>query len=228
MIALINARGGSKGIPGKNKKLLFGKPLIQYTIEEALKSKYISEIVISTDDEDIVKIAESLGINVPFLRPDFLASDTANQLDVIKYSIEYINTNQTQTNQNFILLQPTCPLRSVIDIDKSIEIFLNGDFDSVISVTEVGSKHPATCYYDDNGFLTPLFQDAQGVNRQNFENIYWRNGSIYIFSQATINNFNSIFGKSIGFIKMPEERSFNLDSNMDWILLESYLKFRSK
>ena len=228
MIALINARGGSKGILGKNKKILIDKPLIQYTIETALKSKYISEIVISTDDHDIIKIAELFGINVPFVRPDYLASDTANQLDVIKYSIEYINTKKNVSNQNYILLQPTCPLRSEVDIDNSIEIFLKGNYDSVISVTEVGSRHPATCYYENNGFLTSMFQDAQGVNRQNFQNIFWRNGSIYIFSESTIKNFNSIFGKNIGFIQMPEERSFNLDSNMDWSILESYLKLKNK
>jgi|688.fasta_scaffold95898_3 CMP-N-acetylneuraminic acid synthetase len=228
MIALINARGGSKGIQCKNKKILIDKPLIQYTIETALKSKYISEIIISTDDHDIISIVELLGINVPFIRPDYLATDTSNQLDVIKYSIEYINTKKNVYNQNYILLQPTCPLRSEVDIDNAIEIFLNGNYDSVISVTEVGSRHPATCYYENNGILTSMFQDVQGVNRQNFQNIYWRNGSIYIFSESTIKNFNSIFGKNIGFIQMPEERSFNLDSNMDWNILESYLMSKKK
>jgi CMP-N-acetylneuraminic acid synthetase len=124
------------------------------------------------------------------------------------------------------LLQPTCPLRSILDIDNSIDLFLSNNFDTLISVTEVGSRHPSTCYSENNGLLKSLNNTSQGVNRQIFEKIYWRNGSIYIFSNDTISKFNSIFGEKIGYYEMPEERSFNLDSKTDWELLESYLKYK--
>ena len=225
MIALINARGGSKGIPQKNKKILKNKPLIEYSIDAALQSKYITQIFISTDDNDIIDIARAKGINMPYKRPDYLATDSAAQIDVIKHSIEYLNNNNN-FSEDFILLQPTCPLRSELDINKAIEKFETGIYDTVVSVTDVGSRHPATCYLEESGFLNSMFSNKQGVNRQKFSNVLWRNGSIYIFSQKTIKNFNSIFGKKIGYIMMPDERSFNLDSMFDWEILEAYLNYK--
>src|SRR5699024_5514424 len=138
MIAIIPARGGSKGLPGKNIRLLNGKPLISYTIIEALNSEKISRVIVSTDDTQIAEIAIQYGAEVPFLRPDYLSTDTSKAIDNYTYTIERLNdegVNLAPIN-NFVVLQPTSPLRTRNDIDKAINLFYEKKADSVISVNK--------------------------------------------------------------------------------------------
>lgn len=226
LVAFVNARKGSKGIPGKNKKQLLGKPLIEWTLHVIKNCRYISKIIVSTDDEDVYKICENYGCKPPFLRPSDLGGDNVLQIDVIKHSINYLKSINYNF-ENIILLQPTCPIRTVIDLNTSIEKYYNNNYDSLISVTDVGGRHPKTCYSLKDDKLNPLMTSSQsGVLRQEFEKVYWRNGSIYIFNKKNIIEKNSLYGNSIGFYEMPEERSFNLDSTFDWDITESYLSFK--
>jgi CMP-N,N'-diacetyllegionaminic acid synthase len=226
IVAFVNARKGSKGIPGKNKKKLLGKPLIEWTLDVIKNCKYISKVIVSTDDEDVFNICENYGCKPPFLRPSNLGGDNVLQIDVIKHSVNYLKSINYNF-ENIILLQPTCPIRIVNDLNMSIEKYCHNNYDSLISVTDVGGRHPKTCYSSIDNKLNPLMNSSEsGVLRQEFEKVYWRNGSIYIFNKKNIIENNSLYGKSIGFYEMPEERSFNLDSTFDWDITESYLSFK--
>ena len=153
MIAIVPARGGSKGLPGKNIKNLLGMPMIAYTIEEALKSKYITEVIISTDCNEIEKVAIKYGAKSPFLRPEYLATDSAKAIDNYIYTIDRLNKEFAYDIKDFVLLQPTSPLRTVEDIDKSIELFKDKNADSVVSYTE--EHHPIEWhkYITEDGFV---------------------------------------------------------------------------
>ena len=227
-LALINARGGSKGIPGKNKKLLASYPLIAWSIIPALRSSNIDSLVVSTDDHEIAQIARSFGAQVPFIRPQHLSTDTSLQIDAIKHCVDYFESIN-QFFDNIILLQPTVPLRSTFDIDNSIEHFLSSDSDSLISVCDVGGRHPKTLYQkstvSDNLIIPIQSSSNRGVLRQSFQPIFWRNGAIYLFKSSVLNSFDSLYGSSISYYNMPEERSFNLDSMFDWNLCQSYITY---
>ena len=142
MIAIIPARGGSKGLPGKNIRPLNGKPLIAYAIEAALKAKNIDRVIISTDDEEIAKIAVEYGAELPFMRPEFLASDTAQAVDNYIYTIGRLEEESGEKIDAFVVLQPTSPLRIAEDVDGAVDLFLQKDADSVISYTP--EAHPVT------------------------------------------------------------------------------------
>ena len=136
MIAIIPARGGSKGIPNKNIKQLSGKPLIAYTIEAAKNAKSLKKIILSTDDQEIAKIARNYGVEVPFMRPKELATDDALAIDNYIYTIERLNSKLREPYESFVVLQPTSPLRTALDIDNAVRIFRENNADSVVSVSE--------------------------------------------------------------------------------------------
>src|SRR5690606_22892236 len=131
--AIIPARGGSKGLPGKNVKLLNGKPMIAYTIEAALNSKSISRVIVSTDDIAIAEVAKSYGAEVPFMRPVDLATDDAKSIDVYTYTIKRLEKEEDILIREIIVLQPTSPFRTAQHIDEAIELYLEKKADSVIS-----------------------------------------------------------------------------------------------
>ena len=140
MLAIIPARGGSKGIPGKNIKLLSGKPLIVYTIEAAMAAKSVDRIILSTDDPEIAKIAGKYDVEIPFMRPAHLSKDDSLAIDNYIYTIDRLNTTSPTQYNEFVVLQPTSPLRSASDIDNAIKLFHEKNADSLISVCE--ASHP--------------------------------------------------------------------------------------
>lgn len=177
MLAIIPARGGSKRLCGKNLKELNGKPLIAYTVEAAKASKYISKIIISTDDIAIADIAVKYGATCPFLRPDFLATDSARTIDVLKYTLKELEQENNLAIEEFVLLQPTSPLRTSHDIDEAIEIFQAKNADSVISFCE--EHHPIKWhkYIDADGKFENIFEEKIW-NRQNERTTYYPNGAV--------------------------------------------------
>lgn len=229
VLGLINARGGSKGVPGKNKKLLLGKPLITYSIEAALLCDLITDVIVSSDDAEICNISVESGARVPFIRPPELAEDNSKQIDVIKHAVIFLEKNENKRYDYICLLQPTCPLRTVADIRGAIELILTQNADSVISVTDVGGRHPKTLYTaSDNHQITPYIKsDMSGVQRQDFEDLYWRTGAIYIMKRDIIMERGELYGDSICGYYIPENRSFNIDSPFDWELCEAYLQFKA-
>ena len=166
-IALIPARGGSKGIPRKNILPFGGKPLITWTIEAAKKSKYIDFVFVSTDDKEIAEVSKKAGASVPFLRPSSLAHDLSPSMDTVLHTVEYFDKFD-----NIFLLQPTSPLRTNIDLDRSMEVFLSNKSTSLVSISE-SDKHPAFNFYiDNNKEIKPITNISVPNQRQDLETAY--------------------------------------------------------
>ncbi|RXJ83098.1 acylneuraminate cytidylyltransferase family protein [Arcobacter cloacae] len=225
MIAIVPARGGSKGLPGKNIKNLFGKPMIAYTIEEALKSKYITEVVISTDCKEIEKVAIKYGAKSPFLRPEYLATDSAKAIDNYIYTIDRLNKEFAYDIKDFVLLQPTSPLRTVEDIDKSIELFKDKNADSVVSYTE--EHHPIEWhkYITEDGKFENIFEEKL-LNRQEIKKSYFPNGAVFVFDYELIMQGKYYSDNSYAYI-MPRNRSVDVDTLEDFRYIEFLLQERS-
>ena len=226
VLALVNARGGSKGVPRKNVRPLRGKPLIVWSIEAGLAATRVASVVVSTDDPEIAEVARHHGARVPFIRPAELATDKSLQIDTIRHAVGFLEA-QDEFYDVVLILQPTAPLRSPEDVDGALTLLETSGADSVISVCEVGGRHPLTCYRADaDGMLSPLLpSDARGVQRQEFGSVLWRNGAIYAMRRDVVMTRNSLYGaRTVGYL-MPEERSFNIDSMFDLQVTEGYLRF---
>lgn len=224
MISIIPARGGSKGLPGKNILPLCGKPMIAYTIEAAKQSKYIDRVIVSTDDQNIADIALQYGAEVPFLRPDFLASDTAQAVDNYIYTIERLSKEWNTPIEEFVVLQPTSPLRIAEDIDGAIEMFMEKQADSVISYTP--EAHPVRWhkYLDENNAFVDIF-DTTIANRQDLKTSYYPNGAVYVFRFSMIKERKYYTDKSYGFV-MPRVRSVDIDYKEDFDYVEFLMSRR--
>lgn len=222
MLAIIPARGGSKGLPRKNVKLLNGKPLIAYTIEAALLAKGVTRVIVSTDDEEIAKIAVQFGAEVPFMRPEYLASDNSRSIDVYINILEEIQKRENKFYEEFIVLQPTSPLRNSKDIDEAISIFKNQNADSVVSYCL--EHHPLNWhkYITDEGKFIDIFDNTL-KNRQDEKPTYFPNGAVYIFKSNLI--FKGVYytENSYAFI-MERNRSIDIDTIDDFELVEWILK----
>jgi len=225
MIAIIPARGGSKGLPGKNIKSFCGMPLIAYTVEEAKKSKYIDQIIISTDDQEIAQIAQEYGAECPFMRPKELASDTASVIDTYIYTIDRLNSEFGKDIKEFMVLQPTSPLRVASDIDSAIELFKKKDADSVVGYTL--EEHPIIWhkYVNDDGRFENIFEENI-QNRQEIRSSYYPNGAIFIFKYDLIKSKRFYTDKSYAYI-MPKNRSVDIDTLDDFEYAEFLMKKRT-
>lgn len=222
MIAIIPARGGSKGLPGKNVRPLNGKPLIAYAIEAALKAKHIDRVIISTDDEEIARVAVEYGAELPFMRPAKLASDTAMAIDNYIYTIGRLEEEGGKPIDDFVVLQPTSPLRIAEDIDGAIDLFEQKKADSVISYCQ--EAHPITWhkYLDEEGRFVDIF-DANIKNRQENRVSYYPNGAVYVFRTAMIRDRKYYTDKSFAYV-MPRTRSVDIDFIEDFEYAEFLLK----
>lgn len=216
IIAIIPARGGSKGIPRKNIRFLGGKPLIAHTITEALKSRYIDRVVVSTEDEEIAGIAKEYGAEV-LGRPIGLASDSTPTEAVLEYVIKYLKWEGGYEVDVVVLLQPTSPLRNIRHIDAAVETFFINKYDSLLSV----------CYSDvflwrvNDQDPHPLNYDFKNrLRRQDREPEYRENGAIYITKGHILINENNRLGGKIGLYVMPEESSLDINSEFDFWLCE--------
>ncbi|MEM6718805.1 MAG: acylneuraminate cytidylyltransferase family protein [Bacteroidota bacterium] len=218
ILAVIPARGGSKGVPGKNKKLLHGKPLIQYSIDAALQSKYISEVLVTTDDAEIIEIAKSLGANVPFVRPPHLAEDTTPTLPVIQHAVSFLQDEGKQFDA-ICLLQPTSPFRPEGFLDRALETFQEKQTDSLVSVLEVPHQYNPHWTFEANE--QGILQIATGekniiTRRQELPKAYHRDGSIYITKTKVLMEENSLYGNSLSYIVSDKKYYVNIDTLEDW------------
>lgn len=225
VLGLIPARGGSKGVPGKNIKILMGKPLIEYTVEAGRNSKYIDHLIVSTDSKQIANIAKGIPVDVPFLRPRHLASDRSKAIGVIKHAINIMEDLDGTTYDLIAYLEPPNPLRLGIDIDNCLEIFSEKDPDCVVSVQEANQFHPILMKKIEDGLLKPIWKnEPEGVPRQLYNpTAYMRNGAVYIFRKELIMN-NILYGENILPYIMPLERSVCIDDLMDWYVAEAWMK----
>lgn len=214
MIAIIPARSGSKGLPGKNVKNLVNKPLIAYTVEEALRSKHISDVIISTDCPEIENIALEYGAKSFFLRPVELASDDSKVVDSYVYTVTRLNSSHGYDIKSFVVLQPTSPLRIASDIDGAVELFETKAADSVISVVE--ESHPVSWhkYLLEDGRFQDIFENTL-ANRQDLRLSYYPNGAVYVFSVDLVKSGRYYSDNSFAYL-MPRERSVDIDTLEDF------------
>lgn len=226
ILCVIPARGGSKSILKKNIKKLKGKPLIVYTIKEALKVFRKENIVVSTDDDEIMNIARKNGCEIFFKRPRKLSTDKAQSYPVILHSLEYMEKIYNIKFQAIMMLQPTSPLRKAIHIKKSIKLLNLNKVDSVISVVNVDGYHPFRMKKIKNNYLYNFidqgFEDMRP--RQSLPKIYIRNGAIYLNRRHVIKDLNQLVGKSVKPLIMKPEESVNIDSIIDFYIAEQLLK----
>lgn len=218
LLVVIPARGGSKGVPRKNIKLLSGKPLIHYTIEAAQEVVDNINICVSTDDEEIKSIAEKTGLFIPFLRPNELASDTAGSYEVLLHAVEYYE-KQGYFADTLILLQPTSPFRSAKQIKEAIKLYSN-EIDMVVSVKETKSNPYYILYEEDQHGYLKKSKEANFARRQDCPKVWELNGAIYIINISSLKSkLMSEFTKIIKY-EMDEYSSHDIDSSFDWKLAE--------
>ncbi len=220
ILALIPARGGSKGIPRKNIKDLCGKPLIAYSIEAGLNSKYIDSVVVSTDDSEIAEVSKRFGAEVPFIRPEELASDTAKTLDVVLHAIKEMESKGS-TFDTFVLLQPTQPLRTAADLDAAIEKYMENGCISMVSVSPV-NDHPILIRTIEEDRLKPLLNCSSTCRRQDMPKYYRVNGCIYINEISEIDTNTSFNDNVLPFVMEPSH-SVDIDELSDFELAKYYL-----
>jgi CMP-N-acetylneuraminic acid synthetase len=217
-LAIIPARGGSKRLPRKNVLELNNKPLIAWSIEAGLKSKYIDEVMVTTDDKEILNVSTQYGANVPFVRPKYLSNDIALRQDVIKHTIEYYKNNLQKEYDYIIFLQPTSPLRDSTDIDKAIEYMFNKNADAVVSVCEV--EHPIhwSGKLPQDKTMSKFLSDVAIKSRsQDLEKYYRLNGAIYICNTNKFLENGCIFLKeNIFAFEMSQKKSVDIDTIDDF------------
>lgn len=222
-LAIITARSGSKGIKDKNIKLLNGKPLMAYTIESARKSQFIDEVMVSTDSEVYAAIAKEYGAEVPFLRSRETSTDTASSKDVILEVLSEYNKRGKRYDQ-FVMLQPTSPLRTEQNIDRAFQLYWEKKADSVVSVCEcehsplLSNTLPADC--NMFGFI----ESENNVRRQDLKTYYRLNGAIYISKVSTFLQIQTFYGKNSYAYIMEQCQSIDIDSELDFKIAELFME----
>lgn len=220
VLALIPARGGSKGLPRKNVLPLGGRPLIGWTIAAAQASRYVDRIVLSSDDPEIVAVARALGCEAPFVRPARLASDEARSIDVALHALGALDTRYDY----LVLLQPTSPLRTAADIDACLERCARSGATSCVSVVEV-HQHPAWMFHlgsDDR--LQRYASGEMALRRQDLPPIYVLNGAVYVANSAWLAEHRAFLGEETLGYAMPESRSMDIDTRFDLQVAEMMLE----
>lgn len=219
ILAIIPARGGSKGLPQKNIRKLAGKPLLQHTIEAAQNSN-VNKIIVSTDDEKIAEIVRSLGIEVPFLRPKRLSGDKVSSEEVISHVLKFLEQKQCYIPEIILLLQPTSPLRTSEEIDRSITLLQNSKATSVVEVFKV-KTHPFSAFWLKHDYLIPFNKNFEKYfQRQIFPDLFYPTGSIYAFWHNTIKKYNSIYGPKIKPMISNTDYANDIDSLLDFFITE--------
>jgi len=226
VLAVIPARAGSKGIPGKNIKPIAGKPLLAYTAEAALASMLIDKVLLSTDSEAIAEVGEKYGLECNGLRPAELADDHSSTFSVVQYELEREMSEYGRSYDLVMLLQPTCPLRTVELIDRAIDIASHEPgFDSYITVVNVDGVHPYRMYsLEDNAMLPFVSGDHDPMlSRQYLPEVFIRSGDIYLTWVNTIKQYQSLIGQRSRGIEINAKETVNVDSEYDWIVAEAKL-----
>lgn len=221
ILAIIPARGGSKGIPRKNVKAISGKPMIQYTIEAAKECPYIDKVVVSTEDEEIADISMRAGAIVPFSRPEELATDEAKTIDVVMHAVEFYE-RKAERFDIIVLLQPTSPLRNAEDITKALEYFMRNEQRSLVTVSEVSESPILMRNFNKENKLEKIMEEDSDVRRQDMKKFYRINGAIYINKASELNANTSFNDNEMGFV-LTQEHGIDVDEPQDLVVAEYYL-----
>ncbi|MBI2055004.1 MAG: acylneuraminate cytidylyltransferase family protein [Candidatus Sungbacteria bacterium] len=236
ILAVIPARGGSKGIPRKNIKLLCGKPLIAWTIEEAKKSKHLTRVIVSTDDEEIAEVAKRYGAEVPFMRPPEISGDLATDVEFLTHALDFLKEKENYEPEIILRLPPTSPLRTAAHIDEGIEVLLkNPEADASRPMTEA-PKHPYKMWRvsaEDERFVEPFLpksftqiDEPYNLPRQALPKAHIHTGAMDVMRLRTVREMKSTSGKKLAYFFMKPEDSINIDTPVDFELAEILLKKR--
>jgi len=230
VLSIIPARGGSKGVPGKNIRPLLGKPLIVHSIESALASKFIDRVVVSTDSKDIAKIARQNSAEVPFLRPEEFAEDNTPDAPVFEHCIQWLKENENYVPDIIVHLRPTGPLRTPSEIDEAIEILeSHPEADSVRSVEEA-PKSPYKMWKPDGIYIKPLMEfmgikDFHTAPRQSLPKVYQTTADIGVFYLRTLKDKKSVIGEKV----LPyvlSRPTVDIDTHFDFKVAELLIRGR--
>jgi CMP-N,N'-diacetyllegionaminic acid synthase len=228
VLGLIPARGGSRGVPNKNVRLLCGKPLLQYTAEAALGARRLTRVILSTESDEIADVGRRCNLEVLFQRPAELSRDESPMLPVVQHAIDFMETLGERLDA-VCLLQPTNPLRRAEDIDACIELLQESDADAVVTVLAVPSEHnPHWVYFaDESGALRLSTGESEPIpRRQDLPSAYHREGSVYVTRRRVLIEGGHLYGKRLVGYKMDPHRSVNIDSPDDWARAEQLLMSR--
>lgn len=229
ILAIVSARAGSKGLPGKNTRALAGKPLIAHTIEAARRAPSVSRVLVSTDGQDIADVAKSYGADVPFLRPSELARDETPGIEPVLHAVHWLAEQEASRPELILLLQPTSPLRTAEDIEAAVALMKRSHPPAVVSVEPV-RKYPQwmVTLADDGQFRWMMGEDAVATRRQDLPTAYALNGAIYLVRREVLVEQRTLLPRgTIGYV-MPPERSVDIDSELDIRVAEALLRERSK
>lgn len=226
VLAIIPARGGSKGIPRKNIKDLCGKPLIAWTIGEALKSKYIDRLIVSTEDEEIASISKKYGAEVPFLRSTELAKDDTPTLNVIIDVVNELNESEYYKPNYICILQCTSPFRTYVDIDRCLEKIDENQMDGIVSVCEAEVNPYWTNVFEGDRLKYFIEEGKKIIRRQDLPKVYRCNGVIYIVRKETLIKQKTLEPENMTGYIMSKENSIDIDDMIDFKLAEMLIKER--
>ena len=211
VLAIIPARGGSKGVPNKNIIEVSGNPLISWTIDAAKKAKCITRLILSSDDSNIIKIASDFGCDTPFIRPDELARDNSSSTDVVLHALK-----QIPNFEYVMLLQPTSPLRTSQHIDEAFDLLLSSNADSCVSIAPLSKSINWMYYQNDNKKISPVVSvDQRETRRQDIQMPFVLNGAIYIMKTSNFIENKSFLTKNMVGYEMSTENSLDIDSYED-------------
>jgi CMP-N,N'-diacetyllegionaminic acid synthase len=228
LLALIPARGGSKGIPRKNLVLLAGKPLVQYTLEAALASTRIDEILLSTDDEEIAACAAHCGLATRYRRPAELAGDASPMIAAVEHALLWYARERGQRPETLLVLQPTSPLRTAQDIDGAVASFGASGADTLASVHALG-EHPSECVeLEDDGWRYLVPPPPAAAGRQDYRGRFcFINGALYLVrTEVLLRERRFVIPGATQLYEMPRERGIDVDSPLDLALAEAVLAMR--
>ena len=220
-VAIIPARGGSKGIPRKNIKELCEKPLITYIIETALRVEELDRVIVSTEDKEIAEVAKKCGAEVPFMRPEELARDETPTLPVLQHAVKYLEEKENYKPDIIVLLYATSPLLKHERVSEAIKLLKARGFDSVLSVVEDRGH-----YWIKRGEDYERLYPKVLKNRQFTEPLLKENGAIYLCKRDLLMKENTMVGGKIGFLKIQKEESIDIDEPLDFEIAEFFMRRR--
>lgn len=225
IVGIVPARGGSKSIPRKNVKLLGGIPLIAYSIEAGLRSKYLDRVIVSTDDPEIAAVAREWGAEVPFMRPAELAGDLATDLPVFEHALRWLEEEGYRCDA-VVQLRPTSPFRPPACVDEAVEVLLSGNADSVRGITPSG-QNPYKMWRIEDGMMQPLldseFAEPYNMPRQELPDTFWQTGHVEVIRTATILEMGSMTGHRIAPYVLDPAYAIDLDNELQWKFAEYVL-----
>ena len=227
VLAVVPARSGSKGLPRKNLRPLCGRPLIHWSIDTALACEKVDTVVVSTDDQQIAAVADAAGAEVPFLRPPTLASDTASSIDVVMHALDFLEENE-RSFDIVLLLEPTSPLREVVDIEAALRSMAEMKASAVVSVCRAESTHPAFMFrITENGRLDHFLSlSPSGVRRQEIEPLFYLDGTLYASTVDALRQQRSFYHEDTLAYEVSKWKALEIDDIEDFEMIEAIAMYR--